>query len=145
MQIAPLDQVRGLSESTHATAGIHLFADLWGCDPSILIDRTFLEELAVEAARRAGATLCELVAVNFPARMPIGLAGVTVIAVLSESHLSIHTYPETGYVAVDFFTCGPTCDTYKGYAYIKGKLAPTRDSVAVLLRGNPQRSLSATP
>ena len=144
MQIATVDQVTRVPESTVSTAGIHLCADLWGCDPSKLMDRPFLKNLAVEAARQAGATVCEVVAVNFLPRMPIRLAGITVLAVLSESHLSIHTYPETGYVAVDIFTCGSTCNTYKGYAYIKGKLAPTRDSVTVLLRGNPQHSLSAT-
>jgi S-adenosylmethionine decarboxylase len=145
MQTAPIDQVGVISESRDATAGIHLCADLWGCDPSILTDQSFLKDLAVEAAQEAGATLCELVAVNFPPRMPADLAGVTVVAVLTESHLSIHTYPETGYAAVDIFTCGPTCDTYKGYAYIKGRLAPTRDSVTVVLRGNPNRSLSTIP
>jgi S-adenosylmethionine decarboxylase proenzyme len=110
-----------------------------------LIDQSFLKDLALEAARQAGGTVCESVAVKFPPRMPIGLAGITVVVVLAESHLSIHTYPETGYVAVDIFTCGATCDTYKGYAHLKGRLAPTRDSVTIVLRGNPQRSLSTTP
>jgi S-adenosylmethionine decarboxylase len=143
VQIDSPGETREVSEIS--TAGIHLCADLWGCNPAILIERTFLENVAIEAARRTGATLCEVVAVNFPPRMPQGLAGVTVVAVLSESHLSIHTYPETGYVAVDIFTCGPGCDTYKGYAYVKEKLSPSRDSVTAILRGNPQRSLSIEP
>jgi S-adenosylmethionine decarboxylase len=145
MQIAPLDQIRGLAEHEDATAGVHLLADLWGCEPSILTDRSFLKELAIEAARRAGATVCEVAAVNFPPRTPLSRAGVTVVAVLAESHLSIHTYPETGYVAVDIFTCGSTCDTYKGYAHVKEKLSPARDSVTAIVRGDPERSLSAKP
>ena len=141
MHTATIDQLRFVPETTDATAGVHLCADLWECDRSIVMDKRFLQSLALEAAQRAGATVCEIVAVNFAPRTQTGLAGITVAAVLSESHLTIHTYPETGYVAVDIFTCGATCDPHKGYACIKEKLAPRRDSVTVVLRGNPKHAL----
>jgi S-adenosylmethionine decarboxylase len=125
-------------------AGTHLLGDLYGCDAARLTNREFLERLAVEAARRAGATVCDVAAVNFPRRSPEQPSGITVVAVLAESHLSIHTYPEAGYAAVDIFTCGESCDTGRGYAYIKEQLASASDSVTAIVRGTPRPALSAT-
>ena len=52
----------------------------------------------------AGATLCEVMSHRFAPQ------GVTVLAMLAESHASVHTYPELGTVFVDVFTCGETAD-----------------------------------
>lgn len=61
-------------------------------------------------------------------------AGVTVFAVIAESHISVHTYPEERYAAVDIFTCGAK-DPLKGYKYLRAKLKAMNENVIILQRG----------
>lgn len=78
----------------------HLLAEYRGCRPTLLDDLDAVEALMREAAVHAGATVIDALFHRFS---PHGVSGVIVIA---ESHISIHTWPEHGYAAVDFFTCG---------------------------------------
>ncbi|HEX5660796.1 MAG TPA: adenosylmethionine decarboxylase [Polyangiales bacterium] len=71
-----------------------------GCRREVLDDREALEEALRAAARAIGATV---ISAAFHAFSPHGVTGVLLLA---ESHLSIHTWPEYGYSAVDLFTCG---------------------------------------
>ena len=80
--------------------GIHLIADYYGCDFERVNSPEFLEETLLEAVSVAGATLVQSVVHQFSPQ------GITAVAVVEESHFSIHTWPEFGYVAVDVFTCG---------------------------------------
>ncbi len=80
--------------------GRHLIVEYADCNCELLNDIDFLEEQMNESVRVAGATI---VSSKFHRYNPQGVSGVIVIA---ESHLSIHTWPEYGYAAVDFFTCG---------------------------------------
>jgi len=82
------------------TFGRHLLVEYHGCDTRFLDDFSKLESAMVAAAEAAGATV---VAKAFHRFAPQGVSGVVVI---EESHLSIHTWPEYGYAAVDFYTCG---------------------------------------
>ena len=85
-------------------AGRHVLAELDDVDPSLLDDPTFLREALASAVTEAGATLCEVMSHRFAPQ------GVTVLAMLAESHASVHTYPELGAVFVDVFTCGDRAD-----------------------------------
>ena len=80
--------------------GRHLLVEYTGCDPSVLDDLAAIETLMRDAAIAAHTTI---VASVFKPFEPTGVTGVVVV---EESHLSIHTWPEHGYAAVDFFTCG---------------------------------------
>ena len=82
------------------TRGRHLLVEYTGCDYDVLNDLKRIESLMNEAATAADASI---VASVFQPFVPQGVTGVVVI---EESHLSIHTWPEHGYAAVDFFTCG---------------------------------------
>ncbi len=82
------------------TLGTHILLELEDCKYEILDDLKGVEEALLEAARRAKATIIES---RFHQFSPFGISGVVVIA---ESHLTIHTWPEHGYAAVDIFTCG---------------------------------------
>jgi S-adenosylmethionine decarboxylase len=84
--------------------GRHVLAELDDVDPSLLDDPTFLREALASAVSEAGATLCEVMSHRFAPQ------GVTVLAMLAESHASVHTYPELGAVFVDVFTCGDRAD-----------------------------------
>jgi S-adenosylmethionine decarboxylase len=80
--------------------GSHCILELFGCPSALLDDVQFIQNTIKEAVKKAKATLLEEVSYQFE---PFG---VTALALLSESHISIHTWPETGYIAVDVFTCG---------------------------------------
>ena len=82
------------------TRGRHLLVEYAGCDLTVLDDLKRIETLMNDAAKAAGTNV---VASVFQPFEPQGVTGVVVI---EESHLSIHTWPEYGYAAVDFFTCG---------------------------------------
>ena len=90
----------GSQESPTSPVGKHCILELYGCDPAKLDDEAFLRSLITMAVQRAGATLLDLITHHFEPQ------GVTGLALLAESHLSIHTWPESGYAAVDVFTCG---------------------------------------
>jgi S-adenosylmethionine decarboxylase len=79
--------------------GQHLIADLWGCDG--LADPARIEQALRLAVTAAGARLLDLKLHHFGPQQ-----GVTGVALLAESHISIHTWPEHGYAAVDIFLCG---------------------------------------
>src|SRR5690554_1084674 len=82
------------------TRGRHLLVEYGGCSPEVLDNLELVEKLMKQAAEAAGATI---VTSTFHRFMPQGVSGVVVV---QESHLSIHTWPEVGYAAVDFYTCG---------------------------------------
>jgi S-adenosylmethionine decarboxylase len=87
----------------HEARGFHLLLTLKGCDAEILNDQTKLEELTRAAASATGATVLEICAHKFKPQ------GVTALAVLAESHASLHSYPESNVVFWDCFTCGTEC------------------------------------
>ena len=78
----------------------HLLLELYGCDYEKLNDESFLRCSLNRAAKLAKATVLNFISNKFEPQ------GVTVIALLAESHISIHTWPESSYSAVDIFTCG---------------------------------------
>jgi S-adenosylmethionine decarboxylase len=93
--------------------GLHVLAELYGCTWETLDDLTKVKEIMVNAALTAGAEVRECVFHKFS---PQGVSGVVVI---SESHLTIHTWPEFGYAAVDVFTCGKKVDPWKACHHLK--------------------------
>ena len=78
----------------------HLLLELYRCDCEKLNDESFLRCTLNKAAKLANATVLNLISNKFEPQ------GVTAIALLAESHISIHTWPESNYSAVDIFTCG---------------------------------------
>ena len=84
----------------HSATGTHLLAELNGCPQENLNDPAAIEVKLVEAAKAAGATV---VSSHFHHFSPQGVSGVIIIA---ESHITLHTWPELGYAALDVFTCG---------------------------------------
>lgn len=83
-----------------SVAALHILIEYHGCELDILNDPERVRTLMLEAVRRSKATIVTDVFHTFS---PQGVSGVIVIA---ESHVTIHTWPEHGYAAVDVFTCG---------------------------------------
>ena len=111
--------------------GNHLVVELTGCNNDILNDCEQLQTCFDEAVRQSGATKVQSV---FHRYNPHGVSGVVVIA---ESHMSIHTWPEYGYAAVDFFTCGDTVDPYKAFEWVKEALGASSVQISEIKRGMP--------
>jgi len=108
-------------------AGTHLLVDLWGatnlCDPE-LIDRALRE-----AAEAAGATILHG---HFHHFSPNG--GVSGVLVLAESHISIHTWPERDFAAIDVFMCG-ACDPHRSVPALKRAFRPATINLDEQRRG----------
>lgn len=111
--------------------GRHLIVEYCDCDRAVLDDAAYLEKHMNEAVRRSGATIVQSV---FHRYNPQGVSGVVIIA---ESHISIHSWPEYGYAAVDFFTCGESVDPTRAADYMKQQLGCTRVDIKELRRGIP--------
>ena len=111
--------------------GRHLLVEYFDCDKNILNDVSRIEEAMTEAAVQSGATIVRSV---FHLFNPHGVSGVVVIA---ESHLAIHTWPEYGYAAVDYFTCGQAVDPYKADEVLRRELGCLKATVTELNRGIP--------
>ncbi len=105
--------------------GLHLIADLHDCrGDTALDDADALRELCLDAVARAG--LRAVGSVFHPYVDEAGQAqGVTGVVLLAESHITIHTWPERGFAAIDLFLCGDTRPA-RALARIERTLAPTR-------------------
>ena len=103
--------------------------ELRDCDPEILKDLSRVKEAMVSAAKEAKATIID---VSFHEFNPFGISGMVVIA---ESHLSIHTWPEYGYAAVDIFTCGDVIKPEVAAHYLIRKFESKTPSIVEMKRG----------
>ena len=107
----------------------HLLLELKICNEEVLDDLAFLKDCLNEAAIQSGATV---VGESFYHFSPHGVSGVVNIA---ESHISIHTWPEYKYAAVDVFTCGEDVDPGKAVTLIIERLGAQSHSLIELRRG----------
>jgi len=111
-------------------AGRHVLAEFRGIDTALGDDPARLRDLLRTALERAGATVCEIVDKRFEPH------GVTVLAMLEESHASIHSYPERGSMFVDVFTCGEQADAEKAVGLLREELAVSDACIRTVLRGS---------
>ncbi|MFN3740070.1 MAG: adenosylmethionine decarboxylase [Thermodesulfovibrionales bacterium] len=109
--------------------GIHLLVELRDCNPDILKNLGEVRDALVTAAKRAKATIID---VSFHEFNPFGISGMVIIA---ESHLSIHTWPEYGYAAVDIFTCGDTIKPEVAAEYLIKRFESKNPSIVEMKRG----------
>jgi spermidine synthase len=114
------------------SVGTHIIAEFYGCDTDTINDEMLLRDIMRDSIVAANATLLSLSSHAFA---PIG---VTALALLSESHLSIHTWPEYGYVATDMFTCG-TSDTAAAMRVMETRMGCTPSATlwSMRARGGP--------
>ncbi len=108
--------------------GKHCILELYGCDQNKLNDEAFLRTSITSAAKFAGATLLNLITHPFEPQ------GITGLALLAESHISIHTWPESGYAAVDVFTCGDHTMPERACKFLCNELSAQEHSLKTLKR-----------
>jgi len=109
--------------------GRHLLLELREAEPETLNDVEEIKRILMKAAEEAGATILDY---TFRKFSPQGVSGVVVIA---ESHLSIHTWPEYGYAAVDIFTCGDSLKPEKAVSIIVEAMKSKNPMVIEVKRG----------
>lgn len=110
--------------------GCHVLAQLSGIDRALADDTARLRSILSTALAGAGATVCGMLDQRFTPY------GVTVVALLSESHASIHSYPERGAMFVDVFTCGDSADAEYAVRLLCDELAASDALVQVIFRGS---------
>lgn len=93
------------NDEVHRFAGKHFLASYLDCDPTAIGDPGKLQKAMDLAVKASGATILHQWAHIFES------SGMTIVYALSESHASIHTYPEFGACFVDLFTCGDNCNS----------------------------------
>lgn len=112
--------------------GRQLVAEFIYCSEDILNDRKALESALEQGIKASGLTLVSITGKQF---YPVG---VTSIALISESHIAIHTYPEAGHASIDIFTCANGSKSVKKLLeFLKGRLKPKTVKVMEIHRGNP--------
>ena len=112
--------------------GTHCILELYQCDHVKLNDEAFIRTTITSSAKIAGATLINLVTHSFKPQ------GVTGLALLAESHISIHTWPEIGYAAIDVFTCGDHAMPEKACKFISKDLSAKHLSFKNIAREIPK-------
>ncbi|MGI5131140.1 adenosylmethionine decarboxylase [Pseudonocardia sp. CA-107938] len=113
--------------------GRHVLAELSGVDADLLDDAATLRTLLTDALVAAGARVLQVVDERFHPQ------GATVVAVLAESHASLHTWPEHGRAHVDVYTCGDSADPVKAVHLLAGSLHAGQVHVEVVERGGGPR------
>ncbi len=117
-------------------AGDHTLIELWGAEH--LTDPDYIAASLRQAALAAGATILHNHFHHFGKDQ-----GVSGVVILAESHISIHTWPERGYAAIDIFMCGD-CDPRESIGVLERKFTPTPMQVTNIQRGiiQPQEQVA---
>jgi S-adenosylmethionine decarboxylase len=118
-----------MAKEVHETIGRHYIAEASGCDPKIIGSIEKVQQILVKAAEVAGAQVWAISFSRFP---PNGVSGVVVI---SESHISTHTWPENGYVALDIYTCGKHVDPEKAVVFAVEAFGSSTSHITEITRG----------
>ncbi len=117
-----------ISEDVHEFSGKHFVASYLDCDTEALSDLDGLQDAMDQAVGVCGATILNQSAHVFPPH------GLTKVYLLSESHASIHTYPEFGACFVDLFTCGNNCSAERFDKALREYLKPKEVNARFFLR-----------
>lgn len=109
--------------------GIHCIAELYDCPHDLLNDQEAIVQALRDSVKHGMATLLHEVSHSFHPQ------GVTALALIAESHLAVHTWPECGYAAADVFTCGDQASAEKACEFLVQALQAKRYVIRKLERG----------
>jgi S-adenosylmethionine decarboxylase len=115
------------SKNKPKPAGIHLIVEFWG--GKVIESAREIKKILITAAKKSK---------NVPLSVKIhkfSPKGITGFILLAESHISIHTWPEIKYIAIDIFSCGKKSQPYKGLEYLKNIFRPKKVKVEEIKRG----------
>jgi len=118
-----------MAKKKYSSIGHHYIVEASGCDPKIISSVEKMQQILVKTAKISGVQVWSVSINRFP---PNGVSGVIVI---SESHISTHTWPEFGYVALDFYTCGSEIDPEKAVFYAVEAFGASTSHITEITRG----------
>ncbi len=110
--------------------GTHHVVELLNCESKILNSPEKLEKLVIDGINKSGLSYEKIISHKFN---PVG---ITVLAIISESHIALHTYPEAGNVSLDVYTCSDAKKQEKFVRFIEKKLKPNSSRIAEVQRGS---------
>jgi len=129
----PLDDIVTRAEREHRTSissiGMHIVADFWDC--TYEESAAYLMPIVVAAAKAANADVLSSAVHEFPTDG----GGTTALLLLAESHVSLHTWPEYNFIAIDVFTCGADMRPEDAITYLEEQLSPSRTRIQAIPRG----------
>ncbi|WP_338600574.1 adenosylmethionine decarboxylase [Sulfolobus tengchongensis] len=112
----------GVELSFPKVVGKQVYGSLYDCDEEILKDSKKLEQIVKEAAEIGNMNILDI------RSWKIG-EGVSIVAIILESHITIHTWPEYKFATVDVYSCGAHTDPYKAFSYIVAKLGAKKYTI----------------
>jgi S-adenosylmethionine decarboxylase len=105
--------------------GLHVFGNLYDLDPKVTKDKEYLKSVVLKAVEMAKMTLVEIKSWPFGGEK----GGVSVMALVTESHVVLHTWNEYKYATLDIYTCGEHSDPHAAFNYVVQALKPKRHQV----------------
>ena len=129
MGVPQKDTLRRVSvlEPRREYAGVHLIAEFWHA--KVIEEPKEIERILILAAEHARSTALRFSSHKFSPH------GVTAFVLLAESHLSIHSWPEINYLAIDIFTCGDFSLPHRALEYLREVYQPKRIEIKEFKRG----------
>ncbi|MGG6296663.1 adenosylmethionine decarboxylase [Leptolyngbya sp. AN02str] len=131
------DKFASLNEFDSIPVGKHCILELYGCPAHLLNNVRFIEKSLREAAKHAQSTFLKRVSYRFNPH------GVTALVLLAESHISVHTWPESGFIAADVFTCGEHTQPERACNYLIAVFEAQKHSLITMPRGRASLQASA--
>jgi len=113
-----------------AVLGKHVILEMWGCCRNTIDNVDAVKEILIKATEAVKATLVDVVCHRFSPH------GVTGVAILAESHIAIHTWPEHGYAAADIFICGSVIEPRNAATCLAHAFSAKETSLIELKRGD---------
>ena len=117
--------------------GKHVFGNLYDIEDSILKNMIYLKETVIEASRAGNLHIIDILERQFNTINSPDIGGVSIIALIVESHISLHTWPESRYATVDIYSCGNESNPSLAFDYIVSMLKPRSYKVFSADRSNP--------
>ena len=109
--------------------GYQVLIDIYECDYNLMEDMEYIKAMMIDVARILKTNIRQIAFEKF---QPYGISGVLII---SESHITIHTWPEYNYVGIDIFTCSKKIDYHKTIEYLLKKLKTKKYEIKEFKRG----------
>ena len=110
--------------------GRHIIAEFFECDEAQLVQKEALTDAMNEAARTAGATILSTQTTDNQN------GGVSVVVIIQESNLCLHTWPKAKYASADFFTCGDSVNPWKSFDFLKEFIKAGKNNCMEVKRGD---------
>ncbi|MEM0370415.1 MAG: adenosylmethionine decarboxylase [Pyrobaculum sp.] len=118
--------MQAVTQTQTPVVGKHVYGELYEIDEKLLEDEQRLRKIVIEAAHIANMHIVEVNSWKFKGG---DKEGVSVIALVLESHIAIHTWPVYKYATVDVYTCGEHSDPMSAFRYIVSQLSPKRFTI----------------